>query len=974
MKVMSIRSLTVPGLVAATLALTACPGMRFPALAPAPLGSDPSGADPRLSPASPAPMGQLSVAIRWPEREAGRQVQAIPVAANFLSLKVFEQSLTAQTVVATASFTRPAPGVNLVATASIPLRLGQVVKVIVNAYKDVQTEAEPDSSLVIAQGVQENVSVSLASPTRLSVDIDPEVIVAGIGGTSALGLDTILREDIPDPKVPALWTQLNGPDHLVFDPRGRYLYFTQEPDPGRLREGDYLMRLCMRPDAAGTPIGNRNFGNLSFIAGGSVAEGLRPDSVSALETVLVQPEALGVVEQPLGSGRFDLYFSEAAAHTVRRVRDGAVDTIAGTFGRPSEAGLASPGGLAVQRDVASASTYVFIVDSGNQRVQLVEDGAAVSTRTVWSATPTSTDSTAVSSDFVVSSSYSAVASVSCPLPRAVAIASNPLNQALLYIGGGDRVIELNRLTQQARTVMGGAGSDAALLRQEPFRSAVRGVGGLAARRVGNDVTLFVADQGNGCVWRIVQPFTGAGALGAIATPQVVIDGLVRPAGVSFSADGASLLVADTGANLVRRFTLASLPAAGSETRVAAEDSAETIGGLLPEPFESVSAAFTNAGFVQPVAFLEPQAGQRLVLDRGVGRIRRLTASGVTTIVGMGPGKRYLRGSGLNAARFHLGDVKAIDLDRSSVTAANLSDGTALPRLVMFAAGDDDSDPACVEVSGLAGLEVTANGTDRPTPATCNVLFENMVTRDVLKDAARVLDGVTGITLNPKAPPVTPPFVGTPQRQAELLSRFQARTGPLAVSVDGRFSVVHSWDNRFREWSYGINGFAGQGYRVLAGTGPSGTNANGPGSLIQVEKPRLARYDIDGNLYFVTASKEGTLLRRILRDEPLSEQGLVQTVAGGGKATIPLIGTGRPVLATNADLGSVTSLDVDTQGQVYLASGGRLYRFNRDGSILMMYESKKRQFKSIAFDEQDQAIYFTTEGEPYIRKVFFPRSS
>ncbi len=954
--------------MAVSLVLAGCPGLRFPALAPSSLGS--SQVSGGITAARPVPMGQVSLAIRWPERQADRQVQAIPVAANFITLSVVEANLTAQTTVATASFTRPAAGFSLVATASIPLRLGQVVKVLVNAYKDVQTVSEPDPSLVIAQGVQENVSVALDKPTKLTIDIDPEVIVAGIGGTPALGLDTIRREDVPPPQVPALWTQLNAPDHLAFDPRGRYLYFTQAPDPGRVREGDYLMRLCMRPDSPGTAVGVRNYGNMAFIAGGSIAEGASPDALSALETSFLEPTGLVAFESPALSGKLAVYVSDKEGHVVRRIdADDQVSTAAGIYKSASTVDLDGPRGLALQAGLTPDQTFIYVADTGNDRVQRIRhsDGTV---EKVFSL-PTGTESVAVMS------SYEPIASVSCPVPQALAIGTNPLNETLVYVGGEDRVIEVNSSRQRSRTILGGAGSDEGLRRTSPFSSVIQGVGGLLASRAGNNCTVFVSDRGNGCVWRIVQPFT-AEVPGATAEPQVVIQGLQGPAGLSFSADGTSLLVAEASGHRIRRFRLSDLPAVGSGGRglLASVGSAETIGVGIAEPFDSVSATFDNGGFVSPVAAVEPVAGTRLVLDSGTGRIRRVTGSGIRTVAGMGSGKRFERGSGLKGAGFHLGKVQAIDMDRTGVSGSNLGDATSLRRLVVFSAADDDSQSAAIEIAGLDGLPVTANGTDRllASPATCSVLFENMITRDIKPDNARPLDIVTGITVNPVPAQTPPPFPGTPTRQADLLERYLTRTGPVAVSVAGVFSALHSWDSRFREWSYGVSLFRLQGFRPLAGTGPSGTNANGPGALIQVEKPRLARYDIDGNLYFVTASKDGTLLRRILRNEPLNEQPLVQTVAGGGKASIPAIGVGRPVLATNVGLGDVVSLDVDTAGQVYLASGGSIFRVNRDGSILEMYKSKKRTFKSIAFDETEQAIYFTTEGEPYIRKVFFPRSS
>ena len=475
------------------------------------------------------------------------------------------------------------------------------------------------------------------------------------------------------------------------------------------------------------------------------------------------------------------------------------------------------------------------------------------------------------------------------------------------------------------------------------------------------------------MWRVKQDYAGgAGNPDVPGRPEVVASGLSGPAGLAFSADGTRLLVTQSTGGSVARYVI----------KDAAPFVRDSTVGLGFEPFDSKPDAPSVAGFNRPFAVAEVAAGRMYVLDSGTGRIREVTPTGIRTVAGFGSIGRTRRGPGLSASDFYMGLIQSVDLDRSGVTAANLGDGTALSRLVCFMDKDTTpgTDAAAVEVRGIDRVARSVNGpAPFQTPATCSVLFENMITRDRDPDpknaANRTLDVVTGLSINPVTRPATPSFTGDAARQADLLDRWSARTAPVAVSIAGAFSIVHGWDGVFREWSYSTDGFAGQGYRILAGTGPAGTNVNGPGGFVQVEKPRLCKYDLEGNLYFVTASKEGTLLRRILRNEALNEQGLLQTVAGGGKAESPLIGTGRPVLATQVNLGDVVSMDVDTQGQVYLASGSKILRFNRDGSIVTMYASSKaRVFKSIAFDEQDQAVYFTAGDEPYIRKVFFPRSS
>jgi uncharacterized protein (TIGR03437 family) len=106
--------------------------------------------------------------------------------------------------------------------------------------------------------------------------------------------------------------------------------------------------------------------------------------------------------------------------------------------------------------------------------------------------------------------------------------------------------------------------------------------------------------------------------------------------------------------------------------------------------------------------------------------------------------------------------------------------------------------------------------------------------------------------------------------------------------------------------------------TLAGNEVAGsTGDGGPAAQAQVNYPYGVALDSDGNLYFADYSAG--------RVRQISTDGTISTVAGGG----PLFADNIP--ATQADIGAPTDVAVDSQGNLYIASG-YIFKVTTDGII------------------------------------------
>ncbi|MBL7691976.1 MAG: T9SS type A sorting domain-containing protein [Flavipsychrobacter sp.] len=156
----------------------------------------------------------------------------------------------------------------------------------------------------------------------------------------------------------------------------------------------------------------------------------------------------------------------------------------------------------------------------------------------------------------------------------------------------------------------------------------------------------------------------------------------------------------------------------------------------------------------------------------------------------------------------------------------------------------------------------------------------------------------------------------------------------------------------------------------AGTGVAGFSGDGgPATAADIQVPAGICTDKNGNLFFTGA---GARVRKI------DPSGIITTFAGNGSATIS--GDGGP--ATAAGIGSITSLCVDTAGNILIAGSYRIKKIDASGIITTIAgtgllgftgdggPATAAQFTYInqIITDKENNIYFTDEQNHRIRKI------
>lgn len=856
------------------------------------------------TPEAPVGYGGMAVNIKWPP-PLQRATQAIPAVANTLHLKVStrEGRLLTQRL-----FNRPGVGEPLTSSANLTVGVGSSLIVEVNAYREqIATESElPTAERIIAQGTQENVTITLNATTSVRLALDPDVTIAGKGGAASLGLRTIPWSLIDnDPRGPAIWTELNTPEHLVYDPVGKYLYFTERPDAGRLTEGYRIMRLSL----VSTPPATETYGVMTLVAGGAqVNTGRLSEDAQAPFTPISSLRS--VTTDASGN----TYFVEAG--TSNRVRK-----LAGTTTSTFVQGFSAP------EAVYAHGSRVYVADSGNNRVYAYNPTGDL----MWTAGGGSDNLDGASTSFIPA------ASASVPAPTALAAAGDHLYVATR----AGRVLDINLTSAES-----GAASVRTLTAVSgdvPTASAARldtlTFGALAGIAVsGSD--LYVSDTTNRGIWRL--PTTPTGNL-TLATSRVAgFQGAGLLAG-QFTApeglllDGTTLYVCDSGNNRIERIDVSD-PNNYTVSHFAGRF--DGVGDMIDGP--SVYNGDDYATLSGPQALSTRSATTSLVVaDSANNRLRGVTTTGdLSTLLGRWSTARLARGVGQRGHNLHLGEIAAMCLYPTP--------GATAPSLYVLTTDSDDNagGQAVYRIGGLdnASFGPTDYNLLQVDPVvTTETLFENLLSR-IGTTITKTIEDPSGLGINPV-------------------------TKQVVFSVAGTYHTVLAWDGVNYELAYGYNNLPGVGYLTFAGTGAPGYNGEGPASLVQLNQPRRIRYDRDGNCYFLTLNGSGqTVLRRV------GTNGKISTIAGGGSLAVPPVGGSvSPVQATQANLGTVADFDVDSQGNMYLASGTRILRLDqRAATMTEVYSATNRNFTSIAFDENDAAIIFAYAEEPKIKKVYLSR--
>jgi sugar lactone lactonase YvrE len=194
------------------------------------------------------PYGGLSVAIKWPDlNDARYKAQVIPSAAESLRIRVVGSD--GKNRLSAMFFREDSGGGSLTQRATFFMGVEPGMLVEVRAYENTKTalaskvvspatnwppfnppgfpEYDLTGQRILAEGFSFNMQVSLLKITPISVELDSSQLVAGIGGTAAIGTggDPFFNNYFSTARFAELWQ----PNNVWYDRANRRLFWTEFP-------------------------------------------------------------------------------------------------------------------------------------------------------------------------------------------------------------------------------------------------------------------------------------------------------------------------------------------------------------------------------------------------------------------------------------------------------------------------------------------------------------------------------------------------------------------------------------------------------------------------------------------------------------------------------------------------------------------------------------------------------------------------
>src|ERR1700689_885361 len=435
--------------------------------------------------------------------------------------------------------------------------------------------------------------------------------------------------------------------------------------------------------------------------------------------------------------------------------------------------------------------------------------------------------------------------------------------------------------------------------------------GIALDGLGN---LFIADTGNAVIRRVVlatgiiSTYAGTPDTQGFPTSGVSATStqLAYPAGVATDANG-NLFIADEGDNIVCRVDVTS-------------KIITIVAGTGAASFSGDGGPATSATLNEPDGLAVDSAGDIYISDALNAVVREVFASGpnageIQTIVGNTT--FGFSGDGGPALSAELTNPAGLFVDS---TTGNLWIADFWANRIRLYSPGNNKQITTVVGNGLVGDGGPATSASFYFPRTPQLDSEgNLYIVDAENDRIREVDTSGNITTVvgtgiPCARPSLPCGDGGLATSALI---FMPRT--VTIEANGDLLVSDDGDNRIREVSGGIiNTIVGSGNQCGPGQGqvPLPCGDGGPALSASVNDARGAVRDTAGNLYFVDAQDN--------RVREVNTGGTIATIAGGGtNDTAPTgcsngtyTGDGGP--AVNATLNCPLGLDIDSQGNLYVA--------------------------------------------------------
>lgn len=583
------------------------------------------------------------------------------------------------------------------------------------------------------------------------------------------------------------------------------------------------------------------------------------------------------------------------------------------------------------------SNRVWVADTGNQRLRMIDESLMVSTR---------------AGDGISRYTGDGIPSEQASVAWPSIMATGP-DGSIYFVDSDNRRIRRIDVSGIIQTVVGNGISGIPIDGVSALEAQLYQVTGLAINAQG---LIYFSDPNYHRVMRVNAEGKLETVAGTYATSGYRGDGgpataavLNNPNGLSFDGEG-NLLIADTGNNRIRKVS-----PAGTIVLAAGSGSDTYIGDGNPAP---------NAGLSKPFAVMAmPDAGY-LIADTGHARVRRVTTDNlIHTFAG-------------NGSLDHAGD-------EGPATDAAISQPIALAQDSqgkIFILSSDDFRVRCVDADGImhtcAGDGTIAYSGDGGPALNAMFFSVNDVAMDS-KDQLYVLDRSYGIVRRVSADGVIDAYAGglywgyagdggpaleaaisdgnglavdhednlyiadTGNHRVRMVSTSgiiytvagngvsgnqgdggmavaASLIGPLdvAVSAGGMLYVTDKYDHRVRA----VNLTTGI-ISTLAGTGVSGFSGDGGlATAAQLSYPRGIAVDSDGNVFF------GEYGNNRIRE--VQTNGFIKTVVGSG--TLGTCGDGGPPL--EACLLYPGYMAVDSRDNLFFGDGNRIRRLTPEGEL------------------------------------------
>lgn len=643
---------------------------------------------------------------------------------------------------------------------------------------------------------------------------------------------------------------------------------------------------------------------------------------------------VGTMKAPRGmvyNTNGDLFIADSSNHRIRKLaKSGTLITYAGLVsgfadGNISVARFNTPTDLAID-----TSGNLYIADYGNHRIRKIDTAGNVST-IAGSGVGGYADAVGVLAQF--------------KNPAGIAVDTS----GIVYVGDYTNN-RIRRIAVDGTVTTIGGGSSAGLLDGAAAVSRFNKPGDVEVSSLG---IVYVADRINNAIRKI--EFNGTEWISStlnVSATQGYKDGSLSvtlfddPADIALAPDG-TIYIADKGNNRIRKIDLV-------------ESKSSTVLGSGLNGFADLD--FTDSGFSAPEAIVFDASGNLTIADSGNNRVRKafLNLGSYTNQPEQNTVSDYIVStvSGLlGSSGFKDGAASIAYFNRPSGLAID-SNGN------IFVADRANNRIRKISKEGLA-TTFAGSGVAALTNAA-GILASFSAPTDVVIDSNDnlfVADYGNHVIRKISPAGVVSTFAGTGVLGDVLGPGISAQfKNPSSLAID-------SSDNLYLS-DYGNNKIkkinpSGE-VTLIAGTGTAGF-VDGPAASARFNKPDGLEIDSSGVIYIADSTNHR--IRKIQNE-------IVSTLAGGGSATF------ADGLGTNALFNTPTDIEIDSQGNLYVADSmnNKIRKVSQDGLVtsfagtgLLGYEDGKANNavfnnpKALAMDGSG-VIYIAEDSGHKIRKI------